>query len=453
MTSLIMRNAIAGIMPTLLTWSFLATIAPCVADEPTRLRDDVRSILRSNAEVLDPTSVVYDMVRTTPLSLQSLSEKLQFQGPPSEFVKEQAVRYCWQGGMTFVRTRTTSFVRRSVGPVTLAEYGVHGRDRKDDQKVKARTSKNAPNEPRLKVVEIQETAIDLVNYYNGTGEETTAVMPGKEFSIVLGIEPLKITKSKLRGASLVRPEYFYEAGFLLPKTPEEQGQMQKSIVLARIEDLGDQLVAVEEKKIDDKIYLMVATRAKDKNYQFYLDPKLGYAVRRRVEQAIDGRLLVQSDCSDFDEFGKSGHWLPRHCRVTYHQWSTNAKLIDREPLVYVDFNVQELNHSPISPETFRLQYRKPGAYISDATIPGAEALPSKTIAYRIPADPSQLDSAIESGRRGEDRDKVFGRANRSRRRTLPLILIANIVLIAGLAVWMYRRYRHIGNIDRNGGMS
>lgn len=435
------RLAIAAVVCAALWLS--ATVGHSGAlDGPASLPNQVRAALESNAKGLDPTTVVYDMKRTTSLASSQLSSKLHFQGPPSEFVKEQTVRYLWQDGMTYVQTRTTSFVRKHSGPVSLDDYRPAVRAKTAKPKAKSVAPPEALKDPRVKIVEIQETAIDKTNYYNGTGEEPPQMASGKEPKVILSIEPIDLARSKLRGARLVRPEYFHEAGFFLPSKPEEQGRRQASLVLTRLDAEGDRLVAVEQAEIDGTSCLLVATEAKDRRYRFYLDPKLNFAVRRREELSSDGRLLVQSDGSDFKRDGSSETWLPRHHLVTYYRWPVNGQAIDSKPLVHITFDVKELNHDPIPLETFQIKYRKAGTYIADATLPEAKALPSGKVSYRIPANPAQLDAAIKAGMRGENPDRVFRQiiVNRGNR-AVPLLLVGNALVVLILVVWLYRRAR------------
>jgi hypothetical protein len=121
-------------------------------------------------------------------------------------------------------------------------------------------------------------------------------------------------------------------------------------------------------------------------YSFYLDPNMGYAVRRYDVSYEDGTLLRQCNNREFEQLKGRGLWLPRECQVD-HYWSIRAPegfRFSTSPIHSEFIKVTELVPAVLKDENFALNYTKPGTYVMDKTNP------ENTQLYMIPASLESL---------------------------------------------------------------
>jgi hypothetical protein len=108
-------------------------------------------------------------------------------------------------------------------------------------------------------------------------------------------------------------------------------------------------------------------------YVFYLDPELGYALRRSQERTEDGKLRIQCDCTDHEKLPGHEIWLPRTCRREIYV-KPSGELVDA-PVVTVLIRVSHFGTDPVPEEQFTLNYTSPGTLVSDNR---------KGVTYRVP---------------------------------------------------------------------
>ncbi len=173
-------------------------------------------------------------------------------------------------------------------------------------------------------------------------------------------------------------------------------------------------------------------------YVYFLDPEIGYAVRRHQELSKDGRLRIQSDCTEHRELAGQEIRVATKCITdVYVAEGSYPGEIFEAPFVSRVLEVLEFNTKPVPDELFTLNYTVPGTNVTDMTLP--EAIPGKRgVAYRIPARPEDLDRVIEEAR-------VLAQTSADRRTRgnwFKIVLIAgNIVALAGLLVYLAVRRR------------
>ncbi|HTU94142.1 MAG TPA: hypothetical protein VMF69_28950 [Gemmataceae bacterium] len=180
--------------------------------------------------------------------------------------------------------------------------------------------------------------------------------------------------------------------------------------------------------------------APQRRYDFYLDPKCGYAVRRLETRDEAGHLLTRSDCTDHEHLSGRDVWMPRRCRVEQY---TFAKLRDEETLIpyvfdsplYVNyFQVSAFDVKPWPYERFELKYTAPGTWVNDGTFP--EVKGKTGIFYQIPANPQQLDEEVATARARYQRVMNSEKWSPWLRW---LIIVANGALLAALVVYILAR--------------
>jgi hypothetical protein len=210
------------------------------------------------------------------------------------------------------------------------------------------------------------------------------------------------------------------------------------------------LVALESmlrqtgKKSDQEIreYMAGIRRAnelmpRELDYAYYLDPALGCAVRRFQELTNDGRLRVQSDCTKHQKLSGTEVWLAKNCVTAFYCSDGHypGQIFDA-PLVTQVMEVSEFSTTRVPEELFTLRYTTPGTDVIDGTLPGSES--GERVNYRVPANPNDLDHAIEEARKSS-----LGGSNRWKgQKGIRIVLIAgNAIALVGLLVYLVIRHR------------
>lgn len=211
--------------------------------------------------------------------------------------------------------------------------------------------------------------------------------------------------------------------------------------------LRDYSPGITEEQIQQKLALYKRARElapRKVEYVFYLDPEHGYAVRRWQELTEDGKLQRQADCTDPIKLPHHEIWLPRKWRIdSYIEPVSFPGEVFQTPLRKEVVEVSELDTKPVSNESFTLKYTTPGTEVTDKTLPEAKLAPGADIgvggvAYKVPARPEDLDSAIEEARAlTRTRAEVEGRRESIRW----IMLLASTVVLAGVLGYVIIRYR------------
>jgi hypothetical protein len=179
-----------------------------------------------------------------------------------------------------------------------------------------------------------------------------------------------------------------------------------------------------------------------RRFEFFLDPKIAYAVRRFETRDDDGRLLTRSDCTEHEQLHGRALWLPRLCRVEQytfqdlHDEETLVPYVFPSPLYVSEFRVTTFDVKRWPDERFVLQYA-PGTNVNDATLPGTKG--QDGISYRLPADPQQLENVIAKAQ-AEHQARLSSATKTSWIRILFLVL-NGIVAIGVAAFFLARRRR------------
>jgi hypothetical protein len=192
-------------------------------------------------------------------------------------------------------------------------------------------------------------------------------------------------------------DYFPMVGIAVPRFMKELREGAYSEVLRLLESEGRVTGVRPEVLAGGAEHLVVELLSGGKKHRFWLDPSLGHALRRHEVLAPSGALAVVIENSDFIKLTAPELWLPRHCHAEWHTWPGVAdKEISREIGLVVDIQATRLERVRVSPEKFTLNYDKPGDYISDARLPGADKTENGRIDYLTPPDPANLDEAIRA---------------------------------------------------------
>jgi hypothetical protein len=225
---------------------------------------------------------------------------------------------------------------------------------------------------------------------------------------LITIQTPKLIKEKRTQAPIFRALFLTAAGFYVPWEILSFDQPLRSLVLHLLESPGSRLQVKEEKEA-----LHVTISLKADVHEFWLSPRLGYAVERYVHSVGAGHPFMDAKNSDFQRVGETNLWIPRRSEVTYYGWNNlnnwtppPPENISREPLLRVGLEATEIGGATHPIEQFRIEPRdsQPGSVIADGRLPGAENSKYGWVSYVVPADKRDLDQAIAragQSRRGE----------------------------------------------------
>jgi hypothetical protein len=175
-------------------------------------------------------------------------------------------------------------------------------------------------------------------------------------------------------------------------------------------------------------------------YVYYLDPVYGYAVRRYEEIGNDGRLRRRSNCTEHQKLPEYEIWLAKKCITDFYvaDGTYPGKVFDA-PLLTESAEVTEFSTKVVGADVFTLKYTVAGTTVVDKSLPESK-FKKDGVTYRVPANPEDLDAAIEDA-------KSMARTNyyvsvRSR--------IVRVSLVVGffgvLALLVFRRKRKASKV-------
>ncbi|MFN8708814.1 MAG: hypothetical protein ACK50J_19205, partial [Planctomyces sp.] len=361
---------------------------PCSAEEMPQALVDA---LRSNAAALDPVTIEWSWVRDSALSEEDLESMFGREAARYSCTGKGEVLYSWQRRKTY--SKRSDLQRTSNGEIReedRVEYSraTHrdGEKPQDDLRTPAAANQRhwRPENNSERIV-VQESSVDLSNWYNGSPEATAGV-EGRKGSAILGITPLAKARVKFPGARITRPDYFLECGFAFPSTPEEHGQSQQSSILLLTEiDHNDNHIKYSHPQENRHV---VEVSKKDRTVMMELDETLHYAVVRRLESDSQQSVIKDTTCSHFVRLEGSECWLPREIEVRYHSWRGRPSVPSASPLLKERYLVKDVHRKPIPDTRFELRYEAPGTFISDSRAADGSTTEGRSLEYRVPASPT-----------------------------------------------------------------
>jgi hypothetical protein len=360
------------------------------ADTPATPKE-MRDALTQMQERLSPITVTWADQYVSPLSPEKTFEKLKIKSPPAKvFFSRHISKLTWQKGEVYC---------------SVPDLGSGGGK--------------------------YECAFDGTILYEGN--------PGAKF--IDGSVQAHLTKHAIAllakeqpDAQWISNEYFIAAGIWLPsrsvdlnahKTAQSQilqlldagGQLQaiepynlNGAAVVRIRVAAENLqwrdaqninLAEDEKLLrmgpnsEEYIHQELATIRRlqqlphERWYDFYVDPKMNYAIRRSDELYSDGTLLQQTNNDQFELITARNIWLPRKSRVDYYTWPSISDTFEKAPILSRVFEVSEIKLDSVPDNSFILNYTTTGALIFDKTSAVAPQ------SYLVAATPAGLETAVK----------------------------------------------------------
>jgi len=405
------RNAASGLV-------LLVLVRPTLWAQDHPLPRPVTEALEANARALSPITVEWVETLGSELPVREWLQKVGEEPFCLDVFQPTDVTYCWQEGMIYECRREKKVILDN-----LTVVGVDG-------EVQARPGAD-PNDARYAVVD-REAACDLTRIFVGDNREALA---RGELGSILSVDFIKRPKFFTSDSVIFDPAYFREAGFELPIRINAQGEDAESSILALLRR-GSKLVKYDLVALDGHECALVELSDNETRRRFYLDPSRLYAVVRGERLAPTGALIQASTLSDFVllRAADTNVWLPKHCSVAYHHWPTMGDAVSDEPIARATIAVQEMAKGPIAKTRFSLRYTAPGTEIADSTLDGAENVPDGVVRYAVPANPADLDAAVQAAL---ERKRFVPSA--LRQRSHPVLLLNLAVVAVLFLAYLLRR--------------
>jgi hypothetical protein len=367
----------------------------------TELPQEIRLALKSNAGALSPLTITWERERRSDLPIPKVLARFQFPPTAVEFITPEKVRFMRQDGMVY-----TYWWRH---------------------KPQMRGSQFLLDKPL--VVEEQEISFDREKYYSSSAQRPNSL------TIIESADKMMAKGSKaLIGAC----PYLDQAGFLMPQTVAELRTKQPSTHLLSYLDAGAQVIEINKEKLGDSTYVVIELAKDKQKHRFFLDPTMRYALRRRMVWSPSGWLELIIDCSDFIKLSGSDHWLPR--RIHSEQYYKDDPL--GKPFLVETLMVSELHNNPIPPSQFVLNYNQAGNRVADGTLPGADNFPSGRVYYEVPANPGDLDAAIQAAIEGKRFTPSWFRLSSRRARIFIVVNVVALVIVGWMLIRRYSKKKH-----------
>jgi hypothetical protein len=390
------------VMSSLWCCGLSAALPASEKGNPLALPPTFRTALEAQGRTLSPIRVIWEDTLKPQISVEELKSSLGFNFPSSIFEPTT---------VTYMLTNGKYYTKRIM---------------KQDN----------PRHPSSPVTVEAEQSFDGLNFYSGNRMSAYLAQGARP---VLVITPRSEPLAKNPDHFLPNAEYLERAGFHVPRTYRESGNDAQSLIMYRI-GRGDGISALTRVSIDGHDCMAIEFKTGDRISTYTIDPSLNYALRRQEERAIpDGKLLEQTDCSEFVSFAADRISLPRRCDVSQFTWSTTGGRVFPRPILMRSFVVTEIDKNPIAADQFVLSYNKAGTVIGDGSLPEAKSFADGKVTYVVPANPADLDAAVAAARQG----KTFYSQLTSRSSVLIRMLWINLALIVAIAaglIW-YRLKR------------
>jgi len=338
-----------------LAFAFFVLAVPAPAFAEPQLPEDVSRALDHNAAALNVLSLSWEEMQSSQFSEAALLEHLGPKANPDILLPYSMLRFARQDGMYYDRHSSRFRLNKRTVQKKDAEW-----------------------------------AFDKEYFYYGSVEPTTP----ENAHANLSIEALQLTVKRTHDMPLVRDSYFRAAGFHLFRTASTLSRQPDSIIQYWIKN-GAAVTAVQQAPADGVACLALELTDKGKVARFYLDRSIGYALRRCEQMNATGKLESVVTNSSFIQLKGTQAWMPSICVTHWYTWNTIAEKVFDKPLLTTAIRASNIDNQRMPLDQFQLNYKRPGSIVSSSKVSGAERTEDGQVTYRIPADPSHLDQAIE----------------------------------------------------------
>lgn len=411
---------------------FVASAEKPTASQKTselKLPAAVQQALEENARQLSPLSVTSTSRFVSRLPPAETLERLHMPaGQLDRFFEEQPCRVIWQdqqfylsrkfhlgaaGGQTTTATSEITFdgLVFSVGSIYempkgagVPGQGAPGKPgQKGNQNGVSLVNRILSKEPASKALEIQSGGVNNLNTYFRV-ETGLVLQPDSQSRSVGG----RIVERKLHADSAVLDGLSHGGKLLSVENVPLEGKPCVRIEfeapnplrrLAEAIDLEKQRQILKRSRETPKrqAELIQALEALNslpaiRQYVYYLDPSLHYAVRR-CEQRYGTDLLSRTDCSQFEQIPGRQLWLARKVESELHEYYSVPGTVIKESFLSQITEVSAFDGSRVPDETFKLNYTQPGTLVKDGTDPEANSKDGY-LNYTVPARPEDLAGVI-----------------------------------------------------------
>ncbi|MCA9078648.1 MAG: hypothetical protein KDA93_26720 [Planctomycetaceae bacterium] len=368
-------------LQTVVTCTLIFTcLHNCVLEQPTATANDddlspqhVLETLRENASLLTPISLDYTHEHIPGRDPEETLAELDIRrNDPREFLNKSEHNVLWGDGRVYVSS-TRPLVDDGVLSIHVWEEsytdGVHYSGRRVGQdpilfkQPASRITNGPPNTSVINLLYLRSCGYDPVLWSDESAErlELHSWIP---FTIDSGGTLEGIHRedsgehSGLFRVDIIGPNPVRELADSIDLEAEKQALKSS---LETPERQAELIKRVEEWK----------SAPPTRNYTFWLDPDMRFAIRASEIRNNHGQLLVESRCEDFEHLPERNVWLPRLCTVRHFSYDTVPGRLFQDPILIEEARVSSIDLSPIEASRFVLNHTEPGTVINDGTASGA----------------------------------------------------------------------------------
>ncbi len=237
-----------------------------------------------------------------------------------------------------------------------------------------------------------------------------------------------------------RHNYWHEAGFDVPTNEYDYVEPQISSLVLHLASLPHAKSDYELTTLAGESSEKVAISTDNGRHVFYLDPNLHRAVRRHEEYDQQNRLLSITTANDFRSIPNTKNLhLPFQINVQYFQWRRFPASPSKTALFESQYSLLSFEKASSTADEFVLNYKnQSGALVGDDRIATADQRETGLVNYTVPANPQDLDAAIQHAIDGTPFMPRELAMRSSRRRILLLVANGLIIVILGV-IWYVRK--------------
>lgn len=240
-----------------------------------------------------------------------------------------------------------------------------------------------------------------------------------------------------------KSDYWRQIGIYVPRLSKEfaSGALMQSDILRG--SASSVVESVGSKTADDGTACLAIVITKPKGrVEYVLDPKMQYALRQRIERDEKGNVLYKSTMAKFKECGDEPRvWLPMLCRVDYYAYPQSNmpappsnEVLYTEEYSLLDLLVGTEAAATLTPSSFTIAYQAGGTNVQD----GRVTTDGKALQYTVPANPEDLENAIERAKHG----KPYVPEDLRRSAWRYTLILFNVTVVAFLVIALWWKRRH-----------
>ncbi len=178
-------------------------------------------------------------------------------------------------------------------------------------------------------------------------------------------------------------------------------------------------------------YLSLRSREPFRHTTVVLDCQKGYALKSREDRTLDGELIFQTDCVDFQLVHPDGLWLPQ--TVIRRQFVKTPPYLlgfSSSPTETATYELRQVSFDVPTNETYSIDYG-PGSHVADRSLAESTREPFGELSYQVPNPNEKLSDQVPT--RSEKLPEAAFAKPPTKSSSWSMLIIANAALLVVVA--------------------